>query len=90
MFRELVDGDMIFKRTCIEKIDRLIRDDYLLLDLEQYLLFIFPMGDPNFASNFNVSDLFATNFFISNTKIIAKYFVPLIIHINGYNVSVLF
>jgi hypothetical protein len=84
MFKQLVYGDAVFKKTCLLKIDRLIRDDYLKLDLKQFLIFVSILGDCNISLRDYGKQLLSESFFTSNTLVIARYFVPFIVHINGY------
>jgi hypothetical protein len=90
MFKQLVYGDAVFKKTCLLKIDRLIRDDYLKLDLKQFLIFVSILGDCNISLRDYGKQLLSESFFTSNTLVIARYFVPFIVHINGYRVRFFF
>lgn len=89
MFKQLVHGDPVFKKTCLKKVERLIRDDYLKLDLEQFVTFIVILGDRDINLSDYLEQLLSENFFMSNATLIARYFVPLIVHINGYKVCFL-
>ncbi|KAJ3643760.1 hypothetical protein Zmor_026449 [Zophobas morio] len=84
MFKQLVFGDNVFKKTCLMKIDRLIRDDYLKLELEQFIIFVSVLADRHVNLSDYAKQLLSENFFMSNPTLIARYFVPLIVHINGY------
>lgn len=71
---------------CIQIVNKLVCEDYIILDDCQYVALTRILGHTNEWIKTNTEHILKENFLLKCQKIISKHFVPSIIYYNNYTV----
>lgn len=78
------DGTNFLIITCVRIINRLINEDYILLDEQQYVALTALLAHKNDCIRARVEKILRESFLLKCQRAIAKFFVPSIIYYNKY------
>ncbi|KAJ8923630.1 hypothetical protein NQ315_010209 [Exocentrus adspersus] len=80
-FKEMVIGNPCLVRICASILEELIHEDYIKLEAEDFYKFVYAVGCIDFKAF--MTNLLSRRFLLTNQNDIMKYYVQVIMFING-------